>query len=167
MKYLSILALFISITAFSQTKVGTIDVDYVVSKMPELETVNKEVEEYTSKLDADLQKKVTDYKEKIEAYKTSEATLTIAQKKEKQQELAAAENDIAKFQQTGNSLIGIKRDDEMRPLYTKIGDALEKVAKAQGYTQILQTDASLVYLDDKYDITLAVLKELGITVTEE
>jgi len=167
MKYLNIIFLFICITGFSQTKVGTINVDYIVSQMPELESVKKEVEAYSKTLDVDLQKKVTDYKAKIEAYKIGEASFTDAQKQEKQQELATAENDIAKFQQNGNKLIGIKRDEKMRPLYTKIGEALDKVAKAGSYTQVLTADASVVYFEDKYDITKDVLKELGITVTEE
>ena len=67
MKYLNIIFLFICITGFSQTKVGTINVDYIVSLMPELEDVKKDVEAYSKTLDADLQKKVTDYKAKIEA----------------------------------------------------------------------------------------------------
>tara|TARA_R100001369_G_scaffold83854_2_gene116403 strand:- start:217 stop:720 length:504 start_codon:yes stop_codon:yes gene_type:complete len=167
MKYLNIIFLFICITGFSQTKVGTINVDYIVSQMPELETVKKEVEEYSKTLDTDLQKKVTDYKAKVEAYKTGEASFTEAQKQEKQQELVNAESDIAKFQQNGNKLISIKQDDKMRPIYTKIGQALDKVAKAGGYTQVLTADASVVYFEDKYDLTKEVLKELGITITEE
>ncbi|HBY69124.1 MAG TPA: hypothetical protein DEG69_16070, partial [Flavobacteriaceae bacterium] len=83
-------------------------------------------------------------------------------------EILTAENDIAKFRQNGNQLIGINRDEKMRPLYTKIGEALDKVVKAEGYTQILTTgNNSLAYFDDSYDVTILVLKELGITVTEE
>ena len=168
MKYLKIIFLFICVTGFSQTKVGTVNVDYIVSKMPELETVKKQVEEYGTKLDADLQKKVQEYQAKVEAYKAGEATFTDAQKQEKQQEILTAENDIAKFRQNGNQLIGINRDEKMRPLYTKIGEALDKVVKAEGYTQILTTgNNSLAYFDDTYDVTILVLKELGITVTEE
>ncbi|UAB81007.1 OmpH family outer membrane protein [Marixanthomonas sp. SCSIO 43207] len=167
MKYLNVLFLFVCLSGFSQTKVGTINVDYIISKMPELETVKKQVEEYGTKLDTDLQKKVTEYQAKIDAYKTSEASLTEEQKKEKQQEIIDAENDIAKFQQNGSKLISINRDEKMRPLYTKIGEALDKVAEAEGYTQILTANSSLAYYSNDYDVTLLVLKELGITVTEE
>ena len=73
---------------------------------------------------------------------------------------------ITKFQQNGSQLISLKRDDALRPLYSKIGVALEKVAKAEGYTQVLQTDVVVVYLDSNYDLTLKVLKELGIEVKE-
>ena len=167
MKYLKVMFLLVCITGFSQTKVGTINVDYIISKMPELETVKKQVAEYGTKLDADLQKKINDYKTKMEAYKAGEADFTEAQKQEKQQELIDAENDINKFQQNGSKLIGINRDDKMRPLYAKIGQVLDKVAKEEGFTQILTTGTSLAYFDEKYDVTLLVLQELGITVTEE
>jgi len=167
MKYLKIIFLLICITGFSQTKVGTINVDFIISNMPELETVKKEVEEYGTKLDADLQKKLEDYQAKLKVYKEGEATFTDAQKQEKQLELRNAENDITKFQQNGSKLININRDEKMRPLYTKIGEALDKVAKKQSYTQVLTANSSLAYYDNKYDVTLLVIKELGIEVEEK
>ncbi len=167
MKYLKIIFLLICITGFSQTKVGTINVDYIISNMPELETVNKEVEEYATKLDADLQKQLEDYQAKLKVYREGEATFTDAQKQEKQLELRNVQNDINKFQQNGTKLININRDEKMRPLYTKIGEALDKIAKEQGYTQVLTVNSSLAYYDNNFDVTRLVLKELGIKIEEE
>ena len=61
----------------------------------------------------------------------------------------------------------IKQQETLRPLYAKIGIALEKVAKAQGYTQVMQSTADVVYLDPNYDLTEPILKEMGITVNTE
>lgn len=158
--------MFISISSFSQSKVGTIDVDFILSKMPGLPAAQQEVETYGKQLDADLTKKYEAYNLLIEAYKKAEAGFTVAEKQQKQKEITDAESDITKFQQNGSQLISLKRDDALRPLYEKIGVALEKVAKAEGYTQVLQTDVVIVYLDSNYDLTLKVLKELGIEVKE-
>ena len=166
MKIFRFLFVFISISAFSQSKVGTIDVDFILSQMPELPAAQQQVEAYGKQLDADLAKKYEAYNVLIEAYKTGEAGFTIAQKQQKQKEITDIENDITKFQQNGSQLINLKRDDALRPLYEKIGVALEKVAKAESFTQVLQTDVVVVYLDSNYDLTLKVLKELGIEVKE-
>ena len=54
----------------------------------------------------------------------------------------------------------------LRPLYKDIGVALEKVAKTQGYTLIMQTNDSMVYIDPSTDVTRAVATQLGITIKE-
>ena len=57
MKYFKILFLLIGISAFSQeTKVGTIDIDFVLSKMPELEGVQKQVQDYKKGLEDEFEK---------------------------------------------------------------------------------------------------------------
>ncbi len=159
--------LFICVSSFAQTKVGTIDVDFILSKMPELATVQKQVEDYTKGLDAELQVQSAAFTQAMEAYKRDEPSLTILQRKTKQDSILVMEQDINKFRQNGVTLIGLKREEYMQPLYDKLGTALEKVAEAEGYTQILLRNNDVVYLDNNYDVTVAVLKELGIEIKQE
>ena len=88
-------------------------------------------------------------------------------KKQKQDAIITAENDLGKFQQNGTKLISIRRDALLAPLYQKIGVALGKVAKENAYTQVLQIDEYLVYLDNDFDLTMQVLKELGVEIESE
>ena len=167
MKLLKIIFVFLCVTGFAQSKVGTIDVDYIISQMPELSSVQKQVQDYGDGLDADLQKKLTEYQAAIDKYKTDEVGLTINQKKGRQDSIIAMENDIQNFQQNGNQLIVLKQEEYLKPLYEKIGIALEKIAKAEGYTQVLLRNNDVVYIDNRFDLTLTVLKELGIEIKEE
>lgn len=167
MKFLKIAIFFIGLSTFAQGKVGAVDIDYILSNMPELTSVQTELDTYGKQLDTDLNKKVTEYKELAEEYKTGEATFTAEQKKEKQTALITLENDIQKFQQNGSQLMEIKKQEALKPLYQKIGVALEKVAKAQNYTQVMQTTQDMVYLDPNYDLTVPIIQELGITITPE
>lgn len=164
MNFLKIAVFFIGITAFAQSKVGAVDVEYVLSKMPEMITVQTQLETYGQQLDVDLNKKIDEYKKLAEEYKTGEATFTPEQKKEKQTALINLDADIQKFQQNGAKLMDIKQKEYLQPLYKKIGEALDKVAKAQNYTQVMQTNTDLVYLDPNYDLTVPILTELGITI---
>lgn len=166
-KLLKIAFLFLCVTGFAQSKVGTIDVDYIISQMPELSSVQKQIEDYGNGLDANLRKKLTEYQTAIDKYKTDEVSLTINQKKGRQDSILAMENDIQKFQQNGSQLIVLKQEEYLKPLYEKIGIALEKIAKAEGYTQVLMRNNDVVYIDNRFDLTLAVLKELGIEIKEE
>ncbi|AFL79821.1 outer membrane protein [Aequorivita sublithincola DSM 14238] len=167
MKFLKIAIFFIGLSTFAQGKVGAVDIDYILSNMPELTSVQKELDTYGKQLDTDLNKKVTEYKRLAEEYKTGEATFTAEQKKAKQTALLTLENDIQKFQQNGSQLMEIKKQEALKPLYQKIGVALETVAKAQNYTQVMQTSQDMVYLDPNYDLTVPIIQELGITITPE
>lgn len=170
MKTLQILLLFISFSLTAQTaqtKVGTIDIDYILSQMPEIADVQKAVEGYGKTLDADLGKKLEDYQKLVEEYTNADPTYTIKQRKTMQDSIINSETDINKYRQNATQLISIKRDEELTPLYEKIGVSLEKVAKSQGYTQVMERNSSLVYIDNNYDITIAVLKDMGIEVKEE
>ncbi len=167
MKFLKIAVFFIGLSTFAQGKVGAVDVEFILSKMPELTTVQTELETYGKQLDIDLNKKVDEYKKLVEEYKQGEAAFTEEQKKEKQAALINLDKDIQKFQQNGSKLMDIKQTEALKPLYKKIGEALDKVAKAQNFTQVMQTTQDLVYLDPAYDLTVPILLELGITITAE
>ncbi len=167
MKFFKIAVFFIGLSTFAQGKVGSVDIDYIISRMPEMTNVKEELQSYGAKMDVDLNKKVEEYKALIEQYKEEEITLTLAQKKQKQDQMMELEADIQKFQTNGAKLMEIKQQELLRPLYDKIGEALEKVAQANGYTQVLQSTSDIVYLDPDYDLTNSILLEMGIPLNEE
>lgn len=167
MKLLQILILSIAVSATAQTKVGTIDIDFVLSQMPEIADVQKSVEEYGKTLDSDLSQKMQAYQVLVNEYAQKDPTYTPEQRKTMQDSIINVETDINKFRQNATQLITLKRDEELQPLYTKIGASLEKVAQAEGYTQVMERSNILVYIDNRFDLTLAVLKDMGIEVKEE
>lgn len=166
MRFITTLLLFVSVTVFAQSKTGTIDIDFIVTKMPAFKEVQTSLETYGNTLDEDFKAKLKSYDSLLKSYKNEEAGLTLLQKQEKQKELLELERDIENFKNNGIQLIQIRRDEKMRPLYTEIGAALETVAKEQAYTLIMETNDSMVYIDPSTDVTNLVLQKLGITVTE-
>jgi len=166
MKFFTTLLLFISLSTFAQSKTGTIDIDYILTQMPEFTGVQSSVEEYGATLDSDLQLKIDQHKSLMEVYRPAEATMAAELKKEKQNEILELEREIANFKNNGLKLIQINREEKLRPLYQKIGKALEIVAKAQNYTLIMQINESMVYIDPATDVTRGVLTQLGIEIKE-
>jgi len=160
---LSIAFMLFSINMIAQSKVGTVNVNEILSKLPELTTVETSVVAYNSELEKTLNEKVAIYKTKLEAYKKNATTYSDVMKKTMGEELYGLENDIKKFQQNGIQLTQLKRDDLLRPLYKKISDMIAVVAKEQNYTQILTVDGNeFAYVDEKFDITTTVKTKLGI-----
>ena len=159
MKMIQLFILLISISSFAQSKVGTIDVDFIISKMPEIVNVQEQLDTYKKELDLDFNKNMEVYNALIK-----EVSFTIAVKKQKQEDIITAENDLGKFQQNGTKLISIRRDALLGPLYEKIGASLGKIAKQNAYTQVLQINDNLVYLDNDFDLTIQVLADLGVEI---
>ncbi len=52
---LSVVVLFMTATAFAQTKVGTIDPEFIISKMPELAQSQEALKVYNQDLEKQLQ----------------------------------------------------------------------------------------------------------------
>ncbi len=163
----SILVLVASLQLSAQSKTGTIDTEYILSKMPELTQVQEDLKAYNAKLEGDLKVKVDDYQSKVKEYQEKVASFTDPMKKTKQEEIIGLENDITKFRQNGSQLVQIEQNRLLQPLYQKIGKALEEVAKAEKYTQVFTiTTSGLAYVDPNFDLTKTVMNKLGIKIEE-
>ena len=168
MKHLLLSLLFVfSAVSAQESKVGTIDIDYILSLMPELSEVQEQVKAYQTELSDGYSEKLAQYEKALKDYRDNESLLTLMQKKTKEDSLVVMQNELGQYQQNGNQLLALRQEDFMQPLYTKVGQSLERVAEAGGYTQVLLRDNNVVYIDNRFDLTLAVLKDLGIEVPKE
>lgn len=168
MKKLLLCLLFTCATLSAQdSKVGTIDIDYILSLMPELTGVQEQVQAYQTELSDGYNEKLSSYEKALKEYREGESMMTLMQKKSREDSLVVMQNELSQYQQNGNQLLALRQEEFMQPLYTKVGQSLERVAEMSGYTQVLLRDNSVVYIDNRFDLTLAVLKDLGIEVPKE
>jgi len=160
---LFIAVLCIGLSMNAQTTLGTIDVNYIIAKMPQLKQAEERLKKYGDKLDSINNKKVNEYDVKVKAFNEVVKTLSDEDKKAKYAELGTLNQDIAKFRQNGAKLMQLRKDELMRPLYKKITELTALVAKEKGYTQILTTTGNeFAYIDDKFDVTKLILEKLNI-----
>ncbi|MEM6720672.1 MAG: OmpH family outer membrane protein [Bacteroidota bacterium] len=159
---------FCSYTATAQTKVGTVNVNILVSKLPEITGVQKGMKAYEEELQADLKAKLEAYDKEVKDANAAFPTLTDEQKKKKQQEIFELEGDIQKFRQNAVQLVQLKQDELMRPLYQKVSTAVAAIAKEEKYTQVFTLDGNeLAYVDPQYDLTLKTAAKLGLNLEEK
>jgi len=160
---LFIAVLCIGLSTNAQSKLGTIDVEYIIAKMPQLKQVQERIKKYGAKLDSINNKKIKEYDVKVKAFNEVSKTLSEEDKKVRYTEIGKMNQDITTFRQNGTKLMQLRKDEFMRPLYKKITDLSAIVAKEKGYTQILTIGgSSFAYLDENLDITKLVLAKLGI-----
>ncbi|HSI69756.1 MAG TPA: OmpH family outer membrane protein [Gillisia sp.] len=165
-KYLLLLVLLITgFYAQAQTKVGTIDAEFILGQLPEIATVEEGLKTYNTDLQGELQTTIKKYEDLVADYQATTETMTEEDRNTKENEIINLENDIKNFRQKASVLLQMKRNELTQPLYDKIDVAMKEVIDEQKYTQIINASANaLAFADPAYDITDAVLEKLGITV---
>lgn len=153
--------------AMAQSKIGTIDAEYILNQLPEIQEVNKELEGYGQELQGDLQKTIQEYEQQVQSYQEQNETYTETQRQEKEQEIMALENEIQGFRQKAQVMMQMKRNELTNPLYQKINEAMQAVIQEEGYTQIFHAGSNaLAFSAEGSDITLQVMSRLGLEPTE-
>jgi outer membrane protein len=158
---------FLSSVSFAQTKVGTINSDYIINIMPESKIVVKRSKIYGAKLDSSFSIKMQDYQDRVQDFREKEKEMGELMKKVLVEELTALEKDVKLYQENGTKLMQLKQNELMRPLYKKLNAAINEIAKQNGYTQVFTKSGNqFAYIDENFDITKLVLAKLGIKEPE-
>jgi outer membrane protein len=118
-----------------------------------------------------MEAKNKDFQAKYEAFTKLPATTPDAIRADKQRELESLNESLQKFSADAQTSLQKKQTDLIDPVFKKVGKAIEETAKEQGFDFIIQPQLSqggdiLLYSDEKYDISVAVLKKMGITATK-
>ena len=153
-------------TVYAQ-KFGYIDTDYLLSKMPEYNGAQAELD----KLSLDWQDEIREMYKVIEnmhsALQAEEVLLTKEMKDERLAEIKAKEDEVKEYQKKifgFEGLFFLKKKELVKPIQDKIFDAVEKVCKNQRLAIMFdKADALvLIYTDPRHDYTDYVLDELGL-----
>ena len=163
LKTFFLIAILISNISIAQSKVGTVNSDYVLSIMPEGKKVVELTKVYAERLDSLFSIKVIAYQKKIEEFKSINDTVNQDFKTKKFTELQILETEVNKSKQKGSQLMRLKENELMKPLYKKLGKAISEVSKENNYTQILTVQGNeFAYIDRNFDITDLVIAKLNI-----
>ncbi len=155
----------IGVVANGQTKVGTINSEFIIGMMPETKKVIKKLNDYAASLDSSYQVKLTEFNDKVAAFQKLDPSLSDDFKKVKIEEITEMEKTLQQNQQNANNLINLKRDELMKPLYIILGNAITEIANTDGYTQILTSSGNeFAFIDNNFDITEKVMTKLGIKI---
>lgn len=166
MKQLSVLfsavALFIASSAVKAQKVAHLDVNAVLSLMPEKKKADEKLEAFSKAKGAEIEKQAQAWQAEVAKYQQGAAKLTEAQRKAKEDELTKKQQNIQGMQQAAQKDLAEKSEAEYAPIEKKFQEAVNKVAKANGWDYILDGNSSLFIYKAGPDATAAVKKELGL-----
>ena len=132
-----VFAILISSISLAQSKVGTVNSDYLLSVMPESKIVVKLTKEYAERLDSVFALKVTAYQNSLNEFRNFADSISQDTKTLKLIEIQKFEAEVNQATEAGTQLMRQTENELMKPLYTKLGDAIRAVAKENKYKKIL------------------------------
>ena len=163
-------AAFITATALvttsqvnAQSKIGYISTEELVSIMPETAKADSNLQQYRTALIQNAQEKQSSLESAIEKFNKDSATMTGSVKDVKRGELQKMLNDLQTEDQRIQQQLQQRQQELIAPINRKAFEAIQTVAKENGYSYIFEKGALLVAPPGE-DILQLVAKKLNVKV---
>ena len=160
-KIILMLALALPILASAQ-KIGHINSQEIMAVMPETKQMSQRLDSLQSAYETQLAHMQEEFNKKVAEFQQQQATMTAGVRDFRQQELAEMEQRMQMFYQTIQKDLQTKQVEYLQPVQTKLLEAINKIAAAQGCTYVVDRATVLYVGADALDLTSAVRAELGI-----
>lgn len=171
-KYLIVLLLTVlSLGGYAQ-KYACVDTEYILSNVPEYKQAQKELEEVSVQWQKEVEVKFQAVDRLYKAFQAEAVILPADLKAQKENEIIAAEKEAKNLQKQrfGNDGdLTKKRSELVKPIQDRIYNAIEKVAQEKNYSVVFDKagGATILYVDNKTDISDLVLAELGYKISSQ
>src|SRR6056297_967799 len=159
------LALTIGATTFAnaQTKVAHIATQELVETMPAYKDAMSQLEKLEKTYDAEIKDMLTEAQNTMQRYQSEAETVTEEENAKRASELQATERRIQEHSQRARQELQKKENDLIRPVIEKAREAIQTVAREQGFDYVLDsTTGTGVILADGKDLMTDVKAELGM-----
>jgi outer membrane protein len=150
-----------------RSNVGFIDTEIVMSKMPEFQGIQQQLDQLESNWASELTVLEEELQALKEEYEAREILYTDDVKAQKLAEIEQKQAIVDSFLETKFGPDGeyyTRQRELMQPLQRTIHDAIKIIAEEEGYNLVLDRaqQIGLIYAEPEFDITQLVLVELGI-----
>lgn len=148
-------------------KIGYIDSNFILSKMPAYNQVQQEMDKYAMAWQKEIELLQQESDKLKQDYRAEEVLLTEQMKKKRQAEITKKDAELRDYQQKVFGYEGMmfkRRQELMRPIQDEVFEAIEKVSKEKGVQMMFDKsgDLVLIYTNPVHDYTEYVLEALGL-----
>lgn len=170
-KYLfALIGLFIFMNVQSQ-KFCYVDTEYILDKMPEYKSAQKQLENLSDEWKKEIEKMVKEVETLYKQYQAEQVILPEGLRKKKEEEILKKEDELNKYKENKFGKEGElykKRKELIKPVQDKVFDAIQKLARDEGLDFVFDKSGAvtMLYTNAKYDRSDEVLEILGITKTD-
>lgn len=147
-------------------KFAFVDTEYILQNIPEYGDAQEQINQLSSK----WEKEIKALKTKVDAlqreYQTESVLLTDDQKRKKEEEISAKEQEMMTLQMDyfgPEGQLFTKRIELIQPIQEKIYNAINQIALIKNYAFVFDkaSGTTVLYCNEKNDISDDVLDEIG------
>lgn len=170
---LSFLLLLTLSSVQAQMKIGYTNAELVLLLMPEYKTVDQQIRTAQQKYQETINIKRQYLESKMQEYQEQMQGGTLSQEdvQKRQQDLLNLQKEIEDYIEDAETQMQKKRTELLEPLANKLKTAIEEMAKEKGYDYVINANLGggsiLLHMPLEHDITIPLLKKLGVDVTPE
>ncbi len=154
-------ALICSIGSADAQKYGHVNSNEILGVMPGVDSLQIKLRAFQADLQSMYESMMEEYQQKKDKFDREVGTMSSSVRQVREKELEDLAMRIQEFQTNAQSDLEEKQYELAKPFQDAIQEAINKVAKNQGYAYIFDTRI-LLYFGVYDDITSLVKKELGI-----
>lgn len=160
-KLLLAIMIALPMSVFAQ-KFAVINTQQLMESMPEIKTVNEQLEAANKKYQDEFTKLQEEFQKKFEEFQGLEASTPQTIKERRMQEMQELENKIQQFRELAAQDIQRQQQQLMAPIQEKVVQAIQAVGAEGNYTFVFENMMPLYTGTDVTDITDTVKSRLGI-----
>lgn len=164
--HILILLLTLLSPAYAQ-KYACVNTDYILRNMPEYNQALNKINKFVVEWHQELQNKQQEIDELRQQYQQEAYLLPDNLKQRRQDEIYNKETELRSLQ---NQRFGAggdleqKRAELMKPVQDRVYNAIERVAREKNFAFVFDkaSSATVLYVNEKYDISSQIFEMLGI-----
>ncbi len=168
MKKLLILFIATLLTSFTYAqKTVYVDTDYILGNIPAYKEAQQQLDNLTKEWQTEIQQKLDILDKAYKQYQVDKVLLSNDMKAKREQEILSKEKELKELQKKrfGQDGDRFKKEEELiKPIQDEIYNAIKEIASEESYGFVIDAASSaytLLYTDNKYDISDDILKKLG------
>lgn len=161
-----LLFIFNSAAGQESLKIGHVNIQEILQKMPETDSIRLVIEKESSDMEELYQEMIMEHEDNLKKYNSEKDSYSDFVKSSKEKDLMEMSSKIQQFQQNANQQLQKRNMELVQPLYTKINEAISAVSLKNSYTYVLDLSSGAVafHAPSSKNLNDIVLKELGVTI---
>ena len=164
---LLVLGLFSTSTNYGQAKIGYVDSQTIMKRLPEAQDAQKLLDGFVAQWQGEITKLQNDWQRKYEDYEKRKLIMSDQTRAEAERELVQLEQKVTDYrnQKFGpNGEMFAKQNELLKPVQDRIFKVIQEVALEENYDYVLDKSGEilLLYANDKFDLTAQVLQRLQV-----
>ena len=158
--------IFAANTEATAQKLAHLNVDELLSLMPETKAAEEEIQAYANALQKDMEEMQTEAQSRYENLMANQANWTQLRLSKEQEELEMLAQRIQEYQGQAQQDLQKKQMDLMKPIIEKAQNAVNEIAREKGFEYVLDSSQSkgvVIFAEKGEDILPYVKAKMGIT----